>query len=209
MTLRSIFLVFIKLVERFLDRTLPKRARSGNVELLTIFQYLNHIEEQNVPSLPAYIMEVADEGPRVFLVQNLQSSDRDVVLKNLKHLSGTQLQKDGLKAVGLLLLEDNTKICNTAASVLKNLSEDSKFREKALVCYLELLEDEDEQLRKVGCTALAHLKSAMWDLVKCLTKICVDNIHCITIIDPPCHFLKEFNQICVVTWENIRLFELV
>ncbi|XP_043562983.1 rho family-interacting cell polarization regulator 1 isoform X2 [Chiloscyllium plagiosum] len=148
--------VFIKLVERFLDRTLPKRARSGNVEFLTIFQYLNHIEEQNVPSLPAYIMEVADE---VFLVQNLQSSDRDVVLKNLKHLSGTQLQKDGLKAMGLLLLEDNTKIGNTVASVLKNLSEDSKFREKALVCYLELLEDEDGQLRKVGCTALAHLKA--------------------------------------------------
>ncbi|XP_067905613.1 rho family-interacting cell polarization regulator 1 [Heterodontus francisci] len=148
--------VFIKLVERFLDRTLPKRARSGNVELLTIFQYLSHIEEKSVPSLPSYIMELADE---VFLVQNLQSSDRDVVLKTLKHLSGAQLQKDGLKAVGLLLLEENTKICNTAASVLKNLAEDSKFREKALVCYLELLEDEDGQLRKVGCTALAHLKA--------------------------------------------------
>ncbi|XP_041047293.1 rho family-interacting cell polarization regulator 1 isoform X2 [Carcharodon carcharias] len=148
--------VFIKLVERFLDRPLPKRARSGNVEALTIFQYLSHIEEQNVPSLPAYIMELADE---VFLVQNLQSSDRDVVLKTLKHLSGTQLQKDGLNAVGLLLLEDNTKICNTAASMLKNLAEDSKFREKALVCYLELLEDEDGQLRKAGCTALAHLKA--------------------------------------------------
>ncbi|XP_067853942.1 rho family-interacting cell polarization regulator 1 [Heptranchias perlo] len=148
--------VFIKLVERFLDRTLPKRARSGNVELLTIFQYLSHIEEQNVPSLPSYIMELAEE---VFLVQNLQSSDKDVVLKTLKHLSGTQLQKDGLRAVGLLLLEDNTKICNTAASVLKNLAEDSKFREKALVCYLELLENEDGQLRKAGCTALAHLKA--------------------------------------------------
>ncbi|XP_078067067.1 rho family-interacting cell polarization regulator 1 isoform X2 [Mustelus asterias] len=148
--------VFVKLVERCLDRTLPKRARSGNVELLTIFQYLSHIEEQNVPSLPAYIMELADE---VFLVQNLQSSDRDVVLKTLKHLSGAQLQKDGVKAVGLLLLEDNTKVCNTASTVLKNLAEDSKFREKALVCYLELLEDEDGQLRKVGCTALAHLKA--------------------------------------------------
>ncbi|XP_051884667.1 rho family-interacting cell polarization regulator 1 [Pristis pectinata] len=148
--------VFIKLVERILDRTLPKRARSGNAELLTIFQYLGHIEEQNVPSLPSYIMELAEE---VFLVQNLQSCDKDVVLKTLKHLSGTQLQKDGLKAVGLLLLEDNTKICNTAASLLRNLAEDSKFREKALVCYLELLENEDGQLRKVGCTALAHLKA--------------------------------------------------
>ncbi|XP_072135615.1 rho family-interacting cell polarization regulator 1 [Mobula birostris] len=148
--------VFIKLVERILDRTLPKRARSGNAELLTIFQYLGHIEEQNVPSLPAYIMELAEE---VFLVQNLQSSDKDVVLRSLKHLSGSQLQKDGLKAVGLLLLEENTKICNTAASLLRNLAEDPKFREKALVCYLELLENEDGQLRRAGCTALAHLKA--------------------------------------------------
>ncbi|XP_078256475.1 rho family-interacting cell polarization regulator 1 isoform X2 [Rhinoraja longicauda] len=148
--------VFVKLVERILDRTLPKRARSGGVELLTIFQYLGHIEEQNVPSLPSYIMELAEE---VFLVQNLQSCDKDVVLKTLKHLSGTQLQKDGLKAVGLLLLENNTKICNTAASLLRNLAEDTKLREKALVCYLELLENEDGQLRKVGCTALAHLKA--------------------------------------------------
>ncbi|XP_059848756.1 rho family-interacting cell polarization regulator 1 [Hypanus sabinus] len=148
--------VFIKLVERILDRTLPKRARSGNVELLTIFQYFGHIEEQNLPSLPSYIMELAEE---VFLVQNLQSSDKNVVLRSLKHLSGSQLQKDGLKAVGLLLLEDNTKIGNAAASLLRNLAEDPKFREKALVCYLELLEDEDGQLRKAGCTALAHLKA--------------------------------------------------
>lgn len=148
--------VFVKLVERILDRTLPKRARSGSAELLTIFQYLGHIEEQNVPSLPSYIMELAEE---VFLVQNLQSCDKDVVLKTLKHLSGSQLQKDGLKAIGLLLLENNTKICNTAASLLRNLAEDSKLREKALVCYLELLENEDGQLRKVGCTALAHLKA--------------------------------------------------
>ncbi|XP_069757604.1 rho family-interacting cell polarization regulator 1 [Narcine bancroftii] len=148
--------VFIKLVERILDRTLPKRARSGNAELLTIFQYLSHIEEQNVPSLPSYIMQLAEE---VFLVQSLQSCDKDVVLKTLKRLSGPQLQKDGLKAVGLLLLEDTTKVCNTAASLLRNLAEDSKFREKALVCYLELLENEDGQLRKAGCTALAHLKA--------------------------------------------------
>uniref|UniRef100_A0A4W3JTD1 RHO family interacting cell polarization regulator 1 n=1 Tax=Callorhinchus milii TaxID=7868 RepID=A0A4W3JTD1_CALMI len=148
--------VFVKLVERFLDRTLPKRARSGNVELLTIFQYLNHIEAENVSSLDSYILELAEE---VLLVQTLQSSDKDVVLKTLKHLSATQLQGEGLKAVGLLLLEEHGKICSTATTVLKALTtENPKFREKALVYYLELLEDENVQLRRSGCTALGCLK---------------------------------------------------
>ncbi|XP_007887704.2 rho family-interacting cell polarization regulator 1 isoform X1 [Callorhinchus milii] len=149
--------VFVKLVERFLDRTLPKRARSGNVELLTIFQYLNHIEAENVSSLDSYILELAEE---VLLVQTLQSSDKDVVLKTLKHLSATQLQGEGLKAVGLLLLEEHGKICSTATTVLKALTtENPKFREKALVYYLELLEDENVQLRRSGCTALGCLKA--------------------------------------------------
>uniref|UniRef100_A0A8C8SQ29 RHO family interacting cell polarization regulator 1 n=1 Tax=Pelusios castaneus TaxID=367368 RepID=A0A8C8SQ29_9SAUR len=148
--------VCVKLAQDVLDRRLPKRPGSSQGEQLTIFQYWSHFESLPVSALDAYIMELAEE---VLLAQNLNSDDQDVVLKALRRVPESRLQKDGLKAMSLLLVEGNSKVVNAVSAQLRSLAENPRFRERALVCYLEQLEDEEMQMRIAGCAALGCLKA--------------------------------------------------
>ncbi|XP_053255733.1 rho family-interacting cell polarization regulator 1 isoform X3 [Podarcis raffonei] len=148
--------VCVKLVEEFLQRRLPRRQGSCQAEQITVFQYWSHFEALPVLTLDSYIMELAEE---VLLAQNLNSDDQDVVLKALKRVPESRLRKDGLKALSLLLIEGNSKVVGAVSAQLRNLSENPGFRERALVCYLEQLEDEEVQTRIAACAALGCLKA--------------------------------------------------
>ncbi|XP_029767893.1 rho family-interacting cell polarization regulator 1-like isoform X1 [Terrapene carolina triunguis] len=148
--------VCVKLVEDVLDRRLPKRPGSSQGEQLTIFQYWSHFESLPVSTLDAYVMELAEE---VLLAQNLNSDDQDVVLKALKRVPESRLKKDGLKAMSSLLIEGNSKVISAVSAQLRSLGENPRFRERALVWYLEQLEDEEAQTRIASCAALGCLKA--------------------------------------------------
>ncbi|XP_058849847.1 rho family-interacting cell polarization regulator 1-like isoform X2 [Acipenser ruthenus] len=148
--------VFVKLAERVLEKRLPKRGRSGRQELITLFQYWSHLEEEGVSALDTYITELAEE---VSLIQSLQSGDQDTVLKTLKRVPETQLQKEGLRALSLLLLDKRIKVSNAASALLRSLADSPRSRERALVSCLELLEDESVETRVAGCKALSCLKA--------------------------------------------------
>ncbi|XP_062997352.1 rho family-interacting cell polarization regulator 1 isoform X3 [Elgaria multicarinata webbii] len=148
--------VCVKLVEELLQRRLPRRHGSCQTEQVTLFQYWSHFEVLPVLTLDMYILELAEE---VLLAQNLNSDDQDVVLKALKRVPESRLRKDGLKALSLLLVEGNSKVVGAVSTQLRNLSENSSFRERALVCYLEQLEDEEMQTRIAACAALGCLKA--------------------------------------------------
>ncbi|XP_043914594.1 rho family-interacting cell polarization regulator 1 isoform X2 [Protopterus annectens] len=147
--------VFIKFAELVLDRRLPKRSRTSCSEPLTVFQYWNYLDSQNISQLEQYILELAGGELRL---QNLYSDDQDVVLKTLKRISEDQLQKEELKALGILLHNGSHKVCHAVSLLMKNLAENLNFRERAMVCYLEMLEDEETETRVAGCTALEYLK---------------------------------------------------
>uniref|UniRef100_A0A8B9P6Z0 Rho family-interacting cell polarization regulator 1 n=1 Tax=Apteryx owenii TaxID=8824 RepID=A0A8B9P6Z0_APTOW len=148
--------VCVKLVEDVLNRRLPRRPGSAQSEQVTIFQYWSHFESLGALVLDAYVMELAEE---VLLAQNLNSDDQDVVLRALKRVPEGRLKKEGLKALSLLLVEGNSKVVSAVSAQLRSLAENPRFRQRALVCYLDQLEDEEVQTRVAGCAALGCLKA--------------------------------------------------
>ncbi|XP_063024028.1 rho family-interacting cell polarization regulator 1 isoform X2 [Melospiza melodia melodia] len=149
-------IVCVKLVEDMLNRRLPRRPGSAQSEQVTIFQYWSHFESLGALVLDTYMMELAEEA---LLAQNLNSDDQDVVLRALKRMPEGRLKKEGLKALSLLLVEGNSKVVSAVSAQLRSLAENPRFRQRALVCFLEQLEDEEVQTRVAGCAALGCLKA--------------------------------------------------
>uniref|UniRef100_A0A673HEJ7 Protein FAM65A-like n=1 Tax=Sinocyclocheilus rhinocerous TaxID=307959 RepID=A0A673HEJ7_9TELE len=148
--------VFLRLLERILERKLPRRAGGASKETLTLFQFWSYLEAEGVNDLDTHIPELAEE---VWLVQCLHSGDQDVVVKSLKKPPECSLKREGLRAVSLLLRDPRGKVCSAASSLLRSLADQTRHRERALVSCLELLEDESVETRVCGCKALACLKA--------------------------------------------------
>lgn len=148
--------VFVKLVEDILDQKLSRRSRTTYSEQITIFQYWRYFDSTTVNNLDALIIDLSKE---VLFVQKLNSDDQNVVLKALKRVSESSIQKEGFKTLSLLLTNGNSRVIAAASSLLRNFSEQQHFRERALVSYLEQLEDEHVHVRVAGCAALGCLKA--------------------------------------------------
>ncbi|XP_076847875.1 rho family-interacting cell polarization regulator 1 isoform X2 [Brachyhypopomus gauderio] len=148
--------VFLCLVERILERRLPKRGGGAAKEMVTIFQFWSYLEVEGVSELDVHITELAEE---VWLVQCLQSGDQDMCLKALKRPPEGALKREGLRAVSLLLRDPRGKVCGVAGALLRSLADQPRHRERALVSCLELLEDQSVETRVCGCKALACLKA--------------------------------------------------
>lgn len=56
------FLVFLHLVEKILERKLPRRPGSTVNESLTIFQFWCYLEAEGVSELDTHVKELAEEG---------------------------------------------------------------------------------------------------------------------------------------------------
>uniref|UniRef100_A0A4W5QZ66 RHO family interacting cell polarization regulator 1 n=1 Tax=Hucho hucho TaxID=62062 RepID=A0A4W5QZ66_9TELE len=148
--------VFLRLVERILERRLPKRGGGAAREMLTLFQFWSYLEAEGVSELETHITELAEE---VWLVQSLQSGDQDVLVKALKRPPESSLKREGMHAVSLLLRDPRGKVSASASSLLRGLANQPHHRERALVSCLELLENESMETRVCGCKALACLKA--------------------------------------------------
>ncbi|XP_063801315.1 rho family-interacting cell polarization regulator 1 isoform X2 [Pseudophryne corroboree] len=148
--------VFVRMVEDIFDRKLPRRTRNTCNDQMTIFQYWSHFESIPVASLDAHILELAKE---VLFVQNLNSDDQNVVLKALKRVPESCMQKQAFKTLSLLLTNGNSRVITAVSTFLRTFSEQHHLRERALVCFLEQLEDEDLHMRVAGCAALGCLKA--------------------------------------------------
>uniref|UniRef100_A0A672S824 Protein FAM65A-like n=1 Tax=Sinocyclocheilus grahami TaxID=75366 RepID=A0A672S824_SINGR len=146
--------VFLRLLERILERKLPRRAGGPSKETLTLFQFWSYLEAEGVNDLDTHIPELAEE---VWLVQCLHSGDQDVVVKSLKKPPECSLKREGLRAVSLLLRDPRGKVCSAASSLLRMSL--VTVLSQALVSCLELLEDESVETRVCGCKALACLKA--------------------------------------------------
>nr|XP_034378556.1 rho family-interacting cell polarization regulator 1 isoform X2 [Arvicanthis niloticus] len=148
--------VCVKFLEDALGQKLPRRPQSGPGEQFTIFQFWSYVETLDSPSMDAYVTETAEE---VLLVQNLNSDDQAVVLKALRLAPEGRLRKDGLRALSSLLVHGNNKVMAAVSTQLRSLSLGPVFRERALLCFLDQLEDEDVQTRVAGCLALGCIKA--------------------------------------------------
>ncbi|XP_007457339.1 PREDICTED: protein FAM65A isoform X1 [Lipotes vexillifer] len=148
--------VCVKFLEDALGQKLPRRPQSGPGEQLTIFQFWSYFEALDSSSMEAYVTETAEE---VLLVRNLNSDDQAVVLKALRLAPEGRLRRDGLRALSSLLVHGNNKVMAAVSTQLRSLSLGPAFRERALLCFLDQLEDEDVQTRVAGCLALGCIKA--------------------------------------------------
>ncbi|KAL1784061.1 FAM65A isoform X2 [Sigmodon hispidus] len=148
--------VCVKFLEDALGRKLPRRPQPAPGEQFTIFQFWSYVEALDSPSMDAYVTETAEE---VLLVQNLNSDDQAVVLKALRLAPEGRLRRDGLRALSSLLVHGNNKVMAAVSTQLRSLSLGPVFRERALLCFLDQLEDEDVQTRVAGCLALGCIKA--------------------------------------------------
>ncbi|XP_030222474.1 rho family-interacting cell polarization regulator 1 isoform X2 [Gadus morhua] len=149
-------LVFQRLVERILERRLPRRSTDKDVVLVTIFQLWSYLEVEGIKDLNAHVSELAEE---VRLVQSLSSGDQEVLVRALRRPPDCSLKREGLHAVARLLRDHRGKVSASASSLFRSLAEQPRSRERALVICLELLEDTDVETRVCGCKALACLKA--------------------------------------------------
>uniref|UniRef100_A0A6Q2YGY2 FAM65 N-terminal domain-containing protein n=1 Tax=Esox lucius TaxID=8010 RepID=A0A6Q2YGY2_ESOLU len=149
-------IVFLRLVERILERKLPKRGSGAGTRMLTLFQFWSYLEAEGVSELDTHITELAEE---VWLVESLQSKEQEVLVKALKRPPESSLKREGLHAVSLLLRDPRGKVSASASSLLRSLADQPRHRERALVSCLELLENESLETRVCGCKALACLKA--------------------------------------------------
>ncbi|ELR55819.1 Protein FAM65A, partial [Bos mutus] len=147
--------VCVKFLEDALGQKLP-RNQAGPGEQLTVFQFWSYVEALDCSSMEAYVTETAEE---VLLVRNLNSDDQAIVLKALRLAPEGRLQRDGLRALSSLLVHGNNKVMAAVSTQLRSLSLGPAFRERALLCFLDQLEDEDVQTRVAGCLALGCIKA--------------------------------------------------
>lgn len=148
--------VCVKFLEDALGHKLPRRPQPGPGEQLTIFQFWSYVEALDSTSMEAYVTETAEE---VLLVRNLNSDDQAIVLKALRLAPEGRLQRDGLRALSSLLVHGNNKVMAAVSTQLRSLSLGPAFRERALLCFLDQLEDEDVHTRVAGCLALGCIKA--------------------------------------------------
>ncbi|XP_044767409.1 rho family-interacting cell polarization regulator 1 isoform X4 [Neomonachus schauinslandi] len=148
--------VCAKFLEDALGQKLPRRPQPGPGEQFTVFQFWSYVEALDSPTMEAYVTETAEE---VLLVRNLNSDDQAVVLKALRLAPEGRLRKDGLRALSSLLVHGNNKVMAAVSTQLRSLSLGPVFRERALLCFLDQLEDEDVQTRVAGCLALGCIKA--------------------------------------------------
>ncbi|KFO19991.1 Protein FAM65A [Fukomys damarensis] len=148
--------VCVKFLEDALGQKLPRRPQPGPGEQLTVFQFWSYVEALDSTSMETYVTETAEE---VLLVRNLNSDDQAVVLKALRLAPEGRLRRDGLRALSSLLVHGNNKVMAAVSTQLRSLSLGPTFRERALLCFLDQLEDEDVHTRVAGCLALGCIKA--------------------------------------------------
>ncbi|KAJ3595892.1 hypothetical protein NHX12_002304, partial [Muraenolepis orangiensis] len=148
--------VFLRLVERILERRLPRRSNNKDVVLVTIFQLWSYLEGEGIKDLNTHVSDLAEE---VWLVQSLSSCDQEVLVRALRRPPGCSLKRDGIHAAARLLRDPRGKVSASASSLFRSLAEETRSRERALVLCLELLEDQGAETRVCGCKALACLKA--------------------------------------------------
>ncbi|KAK1330504.1 hypothetical protein QTO34_010694 [Cnephaeus nilssonii] len=148
--------VCVKFLEDMLGQKLPRRPQPGPGEQLTVFRFWTLITKRPHPRKLLHCSKVLLS---VLLVQNLNSDDQAVVLKALRLAPEGRLRRDGLRALSSLLVHGNNKVMAAVSTQLRSLSLGPVFRKRALLCFLNQLEDEDVQTRVAGCLALGCIKA--------------------------------------------------
>jgi hypothetical protein len=123
---------------------------------VTMHQLFNFFLEEEIQDMEDYINILAGE---LWISSRLRSGDTDIVIKTVLTFHGTLPPTECLQVVALLLITENAEVREAASSYLHALRADTNLRDKAMVIYVEALEDRNADVRCAACMALKLLKA--------------------------------------------------
>ncbi|XP_061487263.1 RIPOR family member 3 isoform X2 [Rhineura floridana] len=147
----------------FLSADLP-------AESVTLFQFYNYLEKHHVNNLEKYLARFAKE---VILTEDLQRPGRMKKIKKLKGKRLSQLQPlpQTLQLLAVLQLDENHRVGKAATSCLSRAAADRNFREKALLFYTDVLNNDDAKLQQAACLALKNLRGT--ESIEQIARLCL------------------------------------
>ncbi|XP_046369139.1 rho family-interacting cell polarization regulator 2-like isoform X3 [Haliotis rufescens] len=128
----------------------PDKLRSSLV--VTLQQFVSFFKKDGLAVIDSIAQEIS-------LMDRLCSGNTDMVIKAVLTLKEDIPSPTCLKVVGTLLIANNREINQTATTYLKSVARNKEVRDKAMVIFVEGLEDQIPDVRGGSCYALSVLEA--------------------------------------------------
>ncbi|XP_053384673.1 rho family-interacting cell polarization regulator 2-like isoform X2 [Mercenaria mercenaria] len=140
-------------ITRVLDIPDYEAERGRSWFVLTLHQFMLYFNEEGGLK---YLEDVAQE---MKLVEKLTSGNPDIVIKAILTLRDTLPSSPCLKVIGMLLVTMDREVEQCTLSYLNLIQKKKDDREKALITFVEGLEDRTPEIRSGACAALTILEA--------------------------------------------------
>lgn len=129
----------------------PEKVKATCV--VTLHQFLQYFKDegglQNVDAVAAELQ----------LIERLCSGKSESIIKCVMSLKDTLPPSPCLKVMGALLVSGSNDVAKTIESFLETLAKKKELRDKALLVFVEGLEDKTPEIRAGACEALGKLEA--------------------------------------------------
>ncbi|KAL3842257.1 hypothetical protein ACJMK2_020290 [Sinanodonta woodiana] len=142
------------LVTRILNIPVFNPNERKSTWIITLHQFILYFQEEGGLK---HVEDVADE---MRLMDRLTSGIPDSVIKTILTLRDQLPSAPCLKIIGTLLIGRDKDVEQCAISYLNLIQKKKENREKALIVFVEGLEDKSEEIRRGACASLAVLEAS-------------------------------------------------
>ncbi|XP_061177903.1 rho family-interacting cell polarization regulator 1-like isoform X2 [Saccostrea echinata] len=142
------------LVMRILDVPSYDPEKVKATCIVTLHQFLQYFKDegglQNVDAVAAELQ----------MIEKLCSGKTESIIKCVMSLKGSFPPAPCLKVMGALLISGSNEVARTVESYLEDIAKTKEFRDKALLVFVEGLEDKTPEIRAGACEALGKLEAS-------------------------------------------------
>lgn len=121
--------------------------------IVTLHQFMSYFKEEGGLQ---HVDAVANE---MNMVEKLCCGESDIVIKCILMLKDSLPQSQCIKVLGVLLVGSDQEVSDYIESYLKKIGKKKETRDKALVVFVEGLEDKTLEIRAGACKALQILEA--------------------------------------------------
>ncbi|XP_064601476.1 rho family-interacting cell polarization regulator 1-like isoform X2 [Liolophura sinensis] len=143
-----------EIVSRVVDLPTFDTEKSKSSVIVTLHQFMHYFKEEGGLK---YVETAAGE---LWMTERLQSRNVDIVIKTILTLHKGLPPASCLRTLGILTMSESYDIKQSAVTYLKQIEQRKPDREKAMVAFVEFLEDKDVQARAGACVALSLLRAS-------------------------------------------------
>ncbi|CAH1786452.1 unnamed protein product [Owenia fusiformis] len=159
------------LVARILDIPMYDPDHPPPNTVITLHQFMDFFNETEHSDLGSFADNLANDdtenmslfvddlATELWMSNRLRSGTADVVIKTVLMFRDTIPPASCLRVLSLLLITENSDIRKAVTHYLKGLVNNEDHRDKAMVVYVEALEDRNADVRCAACMALSLLQA--------------------------------------------------